>query len=111
MGKQKEISPATRAIEAALRSIPRGRVSTYGEIALAAGLRNGARQVVRVLCSRSVAADLPWFRVLARGTKAGTARISLTGEGFAEQRARLAAEGVDVDDDGAVDLKRFGCGF
>ncbi len=103
-----DLSPGTRAIEEAVLSVPRGKVSTYGEIARAAGLPNGARQVVRVLCSRSLKAGLPWFRILGKGKKPGTARISLAGEGFAEQRAQLASEGVEADEDGVVDLVRYG---
>lgn len=96
------------AIEAALRSIPLGSVSTYGRIARCAGLANGARQVVRVLHSRAMIADLPWHRVLAQGKDRSTARIALTGPGHDEQRALLQAEGVEVFALGTVDLTVFG---
>ena len=102
------LSPVTMAIEAALRSIPRGKVSTYGMIARCAGLPNGARQVVRVLHFRAVIADLPWHRVLAQGKDRSIARIALTGPGCAEQYARLRAEGVAVSALGTVDLAVFG---
>lgn len=102
------VSPSTRAIEAALRAIPPGKVSTYGRIARAAGLANGARQVVRVLHSRALSQGLPWHRVLAVGKPAGFARIALSGDGFDEQRSLLLAEGVEVASDGSVDLNMFG---
>jgi methylated-DNA-protein-cysteine methyltransferase-like protein len=102
------LSPATRAIEACLRAIPPGKVSTYGAVARAAGLANGARQVVRVLHARAAVAGLPWHRVLAKGRADGTARIALTGAGADEQRALLLSEGVEVSADGSVDLARFG---
>jgi methylated-DNA-protein-cysteine methyltransferase-like protein len=102
------LSPVTLAIEAVLRSIPKGKVTTYGEIARAAGFPNGARQVARVLHSRSSVAALPWHRVLGRGSGAGFARISLADDGFAEQSALLASEGIEVSPEGAVDLSRFG---
>lgn len=102
------LSPVTRAIEAALRSIPCGKVATYGEVARAAGFPNGARQVARVLHSRAVVAALPWHRVLGRGSRAGFARISLTDDGFAEQYSLLADEGVELSPEGEVDLSRFG---
>ncbi|HNY18291.1 MAG TPA: MGMT family protein [Treponemataceae bacterium] len=102
------LSPATRAIEACLRAIPSGKVSTYGAVARAAGLANGARQVVRVLHSRAAVSGLPWHRVLAKGRAEGTARIALTGSGADEQRALLRSEGVEVSAEGTVDLARFG---
>lgn len=102
------LSPVTLAIEAAIRSIPYGKVATYGEVARAAGVPNGARQVARVLHSRASVAALPWHRVLGRAPRAGFARISLANEGFAEQYALLASEAVEISPEGAVDLSRFG---
>ena len=105
---ERRLSPVTVAIERAILAIPRGRVSTYGRVARMAGLPNGARQVARVLHSRSVAAGLPWFRVLGQGPRPTLARISLAGDGFAEQLALLRIEGVEVQEDGTVDLEEFG---
>ena len=73
-------------IEAAIRAIPKGKVSTYGAIARAAGFSGAARQVAAVL-RRSF--GLPWQRVLGAG-----GAIKLTGDSAIEQRLRLEAEGV-----------------
>jgi methylated-DNA-protein-cysteine methyltransferase-like protein len=73
-------------IRAAILKIPRGKVSTYGAIARAAGSPGAARQVVRAL---QRAYGLPWQRVVASG-----GRIALPGERGFEQRLRLEAEGV-----------------
>jgi methylated-DNA-protein-cysteine methyltransferase-like protein len=73
-------------IEAAIRGIPRGKVSTYGAIARAAGLPGAARQVAAVL-RRGF--GLPWQRVLGSGGE-----IKLRGDSATEQRLRLEAEGV-----------------
>jgi len=73
-------------IRAAIRKIPRGKVSTYGAIARAAGFPGAARQVVRAL---QKSYGLPWQRVVAAG-----GRIALPGERGLEQRFRLEAEGV-----------------
>jgi methylated-DNA-protein-cysteine methyltransferase related protein len=75
-------------IERAIRAIPRGKVSTYGGIAKAAGLAGAARLVARVL-SRSLGFGLPWQRVLGAGGE-----IKLRGDSAIEQRLRLEAEGV-----------------
>jgi methylated-DNA-protein-cysteine methyltransferase related protein len=104
----KGLSPITLRIEAAIRSIPRGKISTYGGIAADAGLPNGARQVARILHSRGGPAELPWWRVLAKASKATQARIALKDSGFDEQRALLISERVEVSEGGEVDLGRYG---
>ena len=73
-------------IEAVIRRIPRGKVSTYGAVARAAGIPRGARLVARVL-HRGY--GLPWQRVLGAGGE-----IKLRGDSAMEQRFRLEAEGV-----------------
>ena len=67
--------------------IPKGKVSTYGAIAAAAGLPGYARQVAWAL--RAPPVPLPWHRVVGAG-----GRISLPGESGLEQRLRLESEGV-----------------
>lgn len=73
-------------IEHAIRSIPQGKVSTYGAVARGAGLPGAARQVAAVLRGGF---GLPWQRVLGAG-----GAIKLTGDSALEQRFRLEAEGV-----------------
>jgi len=102
------LSSITIAIETAIRSIPRGRVATYGEVARAAGIPKGARQVARFLHSRSRVGMLPWWRVLGKSSNKSRARISLAGSGFEEQRALLISEKVEVAEGGMVDLSEFG---
>jgi methylated-DNA-protein-cysteine methyltransferase-like protein len=78
---------ATRVrIEQAIRVIPRGKVSTYGAVAKAAGFPGAARMVAQVL-HRGF--GLPWQRCLGAG-----GQIKLTGDSALEQRFRLEAEGV-----------------
>ena len=69
-----------------VRRIPRGKVSTYGDIAYAAGFPGAARQVAWALHSSH---GLPWHRVTGAGGK-----ILMPGEYGFEQRLRLQAEGV-----------------
>jgi methylated-DNA-protein-cysteine methyltransferase related protein len=69
-----------------IRSLPKGKVSSYGAIARAAGWAGAARQVVRML--RQVH-GLPWHRVVGSG-----GAIKCPGESGAEQRFRLRMEGV-----------------
>jgi len=89
-------------IESAIRRIPRGKVSTYGAIARAAGLPGMARQVAQVL-HRGF--DLPWQRVLGAGGE-----IKLRGDSAIEQRLRLEGEGVRFRGR-RVDMKQCECKF
>jgi methylated-DNA-protein-cysteine methyltransferase related protein len=84
-------------IEQTIRTIPRGKVSTYGAIARAAGFPGAARLVAAVL-RRGF--GLPWQRVLGAGGE-----IKLRGDSAAEQRLRLEAEGVHFRGR-KVDMKR-----
>lgn len=91
------------AIEA-IRNIPVGRVATYGQIAALAGNPRASRQVSRILHSSSRKEKLPWHRVI--NSKGG---ISLPpGRGYELQAALLREEGIEVDDNGRVDLRRYG---
>src|SRR5215467_12058057 len=79
-------SDSSSRIRAAILKIPRGKVSSYGAVARAAGIPRGARVVVRVLGQTH---GLPWHRVVAAG-----GRIAIPGEGGLDQRFRLEMEGV-----------------
>jgi methylated-DNA-protein-cysteine methyltransferase-like protein len=80
-----------------IRALPRGKVSSYGAIAKAAGWAEAARQVARIL--RQVP-GLPWHRVVGSG-----GAIKLGGENAEEQRFRLRMEGVTFRGV-RVDMKR-----
>lgn len=70
-----------------IRKIPKGKVSTYGEVAKAAGFPGCARQVVWALHSSS--RGIPWHRVVGAGGK-----ILLPSDKGLEQRFRLETERV-----------------
>ena len=86
-----------KQIVKAIRNIPRGKVSTYGGVAKAAGFPGAARQVVAALRN---AVGLPWQRVLGAG-----GAIKLRGDYAFEQRFRLETEGVTFRGR-KVDMKR-----
>ena len=75
-------------------AVPEGKVTTYGDVAAAAGL-SSPRIVAWIM--RTDSADLPWHRVIsAAGTPAPHLRT--------RQLENLRAEGVPVFD-GRVDMK------
>jgi methylated-DNA-protein-cysteine methyltransferase related protein len=76
------------AIRRTIRQIPRGKVATYAQVAVAAGYPRCHRHVAQLLRT-SPAGSLPWQRVLGAG-----GRIKLRYEAGLEQRTRLEMEGV-----------------
>lgn len=84
-----------------IKSIPFGRVMTYGQIAAYAGNPRGARQVSRILSSMSNKYGLPWHRVI--NSKGG---ISLTGDPGSTQGELLSSEGIEVEHK-QVNLKEY----
>jgi len=87
-----------------IKAIPRGKVFSYRDVALAAGLPNGARQTVRVLHSLSEKFNLPWHRVVRSSGNIALAE----GEGREIQIGLLRSEGVEVSPEGRIDMKRYG---
>lgn len=70
-----------------IRSVPKGKVSTYGKVAAAAGYPLYHRAVARLLRTE-LPSGLPWQRIVGAGGE-----IKLRGEAGAEQRLRLNVEG------------------
>ena len=98
------ITENTHRIINSIKAIPEGKVSSYRDVALAAGFPNGARQTVRVLHSLSKKYDLPWHRVI----RSDGAIALKEGEGKELQIQLLRSEGVEVSLGGKVDMARFG---
>jgi methylated-DNA-protein-cysteine methyltransferase related protein len=97
------MTPFTENVVEIIRSIPEGKVATYGQIAGLAGSPRAARQVVRALHSMSKKHRLPWHRVInAKGQIA-----LLDDESYNEQRLSLEAEGVEIGLNGVIDLERY----
>jgi methylated-DNA-protein-cysteine methyltransferase-like protein len=76
----------TRAVIATIEKIPRGEISTYGEVAQESGYPGAARAVGNLL--RTVP-GLPWWRVIT-----STGRLVPSKE--AEHARLLRAEGINV---------------
>lgn len=98
----------TGRVLAAVRSVATGRVASYGAVAAAAGRPGAARAVGSVLSSLPDESDVPWWRVV---NYRGEITIPRSGHAAPLQRALLAAEGVELDDDGRVPMARYGCAF
>ena len=90
-----------------LRTVPRGRVVTYGQIARAIGAPRMARQVGYALHVNPKPGIIPCHRVVNReGRLSGAFAFG----GLQAQQKLLEAEGVEVIG-GAVDLDKYGYRF
>lgn len=86
-------------------SIPQGKVLSYGQVALYAGLPRMAREVGYVLRNTDGRVALPWWRVINKDGK-----ITIKGAKYANaelQKKLLESEGVTVSDDFIVSMPEY----
>jgi len=92
-----------QSIYNAVRCIPEGKVATYGDTALTAGLLHGARTVGRALHVNPDPATIPCHRVVFSD---GSLAQSFAFGGACEQQERLMSEGIRFIN-GKVDMQKF----
>ncbi len=100
-----ERSDIYEAIYDIVRQVPRGRVTTYGHIAAAIGMKSGARMVGYAMnhC-HGISPAVPAHRVVNRsGLLSGKAHFG-TGDEMADL---LKREGVAVNDDRVTEFGRL----
>ena len=90
----------TEAVIEIIKSIPQGKIQTYGGISKLAGSPFGARQVVRILSSMSGKYKLPWHRVMNSKGEIQSKNIDM----FHEQIGLLEKEGIKFISEGKIDL-------
>ena len=86
-----------------VKKIPRGKVATYGQIAMLAGNPRWARAVGYALHANPDPDSIPCYRVLNRF--GGLAPAFAFG-GAEKQAELLRADGIEVREDGTVDLEK-----
>jgi len=92
------------AVYAIVRRIPPGRVMSYGQVALVAGLPRAARAVGGALHLLAGESDVPWHRVVNRH---GLISTRCPEHSMWVQAERLRAEGVVVDDTLQCDIEQY----
>lgn len=85
-----------------VKRIPRGRVTTYGEIARALKVPGGARVVGYAMAGCPSGQGIPWHRVVGGG-----GRLLIREPYASKQRRLLESEGIDVGFK-RIDMSRFG---
>jgi len=93
--------PLYQRINAMIRRIPKGRVSSYGAVGALVGC--DARQVGYAMAALPDGTNVPWHRVLnVRGA------IAIRTDAAITQRLRLEREGVKFSAGGQADLSKHG---
>ncbi len=88
-----------------IQKIPHGKVATYKQVATLAGREHASRAVVWILNTCTKKYKLPWQRVIsAKGKIAFDRKAS----NFRRQRLLLINEGVEVEINGEINMRRFG---
>ena len=95
-------SPLAGRVYDLLLAIPEGRVTTYGELALAAGRPGGARAIGQILKRNPLAPTVPCHRVVASDGLLG----GYTG-GLAKKIGLLKAEGVRIRQGKVANFKKI----
>lgn len=88
-----------------VKAVPAGKVITYGRIAELLGNKRMSRQVGWALHVNPSPETIPCYRVVNRFGEVSKA-FAFGGEN--EQIRLLKSEGVEVDENGRVDLKKYG---
>jgi methylated-DNA-protein-cysteine methyltransferase related protein len=94
----------TKTVIRLIRSVPKGKVATYGLIAKLAGRPKGSRGVGWILHSSTNKHKLPWHRILK---STGFISFPAGTHQFMMQESKLESEGVVVIN-GKVDLQKYG---
>ena len=87
-----------------VKSIPEGKVATYGQVALLAGNPRWARVVGYALHVNPEPGIIPCHRVVNREGKVAPS-FAFGGEGV--QRQLLESEGIVFKTDGRIDLEKY----
>ncbi len=88
-----------------VKNIPEGRVATYGQVAMLAGNPRWARVVGYALHCNPEPGVIPCHRVVNREGRVSPA-FAFGGENM--QVKLLQEEGIVFDDDGKIDLLKYG---
>lgn len=88
-----------------LKTVPKGKVTTYGQIAARLGNRNLARFVGNALHNNPDPAHIPCHRVVS---SQGRVAANFAFGGGETQRKLLEQEGIVFENDGSIDLKKYG---
>ncbi len=90
----------SKKAELIMKSIPKGKIISYGAVAALAGSPKAARRVVQILHRTD---NIPWHRIVNSQGKIAIKDY----DGFQEQKMLLEMEGVKSDSKGKIELEKY----
>jgi methylated-DNA-protein-cysteine methyltransferase related protein len=105
MQKSGHVSQFMQKVIIVIRSVPQGKVVSYGQVAVYVGVPRAARQVGWTLRHMEETVSVPWWRVINN-----TGRISIQGNIHNDrllQKKLLEQEGVTVHEDFTLDIEQY----
>lgn len=91
-------------VYAVVQQVPKGKVTTYGDVARLIGAPRSARQVGWALHGNPAPGVIPCHRVVFRD---GSVCTGFAFGGREVQKALLEEEGVEVSGDFKIDMKKY----
>lgn len=85
-----------------VRAVPTGKVVSYGQVALMAGIPRAAQQVGWILCTHGE--KVPWWRVINNAGRISTTCLDHTAQ---MQKKFLKKEGITVTRNLKIDIERY----
>lgn len=102
----KESASFKEQVSVFIKTVPKGKVVSYGQAAAACGKPRAAREVGWILRGLDISdSSLPWWRVVNnRGIISIKGNWTSTKE---QQRQLLLREGVEVGEDFSLDMEKY----
>lgn len=100
----KELSLFSQKVIAVIKKIPKGKVATYGQVAILADSPRAIRRVVWILHACSGKYKLPWHRVL---NSKGKIAFEVNSSHYKKQKKLLQNEGVKFLENETIEMKKF----
>lgn len=97
-------SPFKTTVIKIVKTIPHGKVVSYGQVALMAGVPRAAQAVGQVLHSTNVEDNIPWWRVINNAGRISTKCLEHTAD---MQKELLQNEGIMVTKKLKIDIEKF----
>lgn len=94
-------SPLAQKVYTLLKNVPAGKVTTYKQLALAAGSK-GYRHIGSLLAHNPYAPQVPCHRVIKSDGNLGGFKGSTNGQTVIEKQQMLQKEGIQFDKHGKV---------
>ncbi len=86
-------------------AIPEGKVATYGQIARLCERAQQSSPISIMVNRFKDSSEIPAYRVIRSD---GSIKFQKGSVDYKRQKSRLEAEGVEVDENGLIDLEKFG---